>query len=91
MASSTSKKFNKFLEVKEQLRKSIAEKGVKASKSLPLEQYPNKIESIYFYDPNDSTFNSFLSSYFTNIANNGFQFYSSSITQISTENLNQMG
>ena len=83
MASSTSEKFNRLFNVKEQIRKAINRKGVRVPETLPLEQYANKIEAIPFYDYNspDADFENFISTYYTVTASKGYQFYQNTSLQ----------
>ena len=94
MASSTSEKFNRLINTKEQIRKAINKKGVRVDESVPFEQYANKIELIPFYDvENEETagFGNFVTSYFTNIAGNGYQFYNNqALYQLSTADVSYL-
>jgi len=94
MTTSTSNKFTQLATAKEQIRKSINKKGVVVTTETPIEQYSNKIESIYFYNLEDANFNDFISSYFVNIESATDQFMSSQITDLDSTTisyLNKMG
>ena len=62
MSTSTSDKFNKIINCKEQIRKAINKKGSRVSPDVPLDQYATKINAIPFYeDGGDDGFAGFIS------------------------------
>lgn len=62
MSTSTSDKFNKIINCKEQIRKAINKKGSRVSPDVPLDQYATKINNIPFYEEgSDDGFAGFIS------------------------------
>jgi len=92
MASSVSEKFNRLINAKEQIRKSINKKGVRVTEDLPFEQYSVKIKDIPYYDDDASSFAKFASNYFIDTSNSGYQFYANTtINTVDIDSLNKMG